>query len=337
MKILPIHDDPFITNYNVYGAIFSIIGSDNFFPWLYTNFIGVAVNNYDDTLYFTDHFSLLEYGNQSSCPGIRIEKPTNKEIVHMYHEESIVDVVIKAIDNDKYVWLYLDRYYIPESDDYQKKHNDHSLLVYGYDEQNQFFYIADNLVNGKFMTSKCSFELFEKAWISEVCHHYRRFFLYIIKQDGTYILDKNILVQGIIDYLDSNKITQGVFWDQKPVDGPHSYVQDQSYWIFGQEIYSYLNDLIYENHYIDIRLFHLLWEHKKCMQGRISFFESDNDKELSEKYRWVENHSKVMRNMVIKYNLTRDKSILKTISEGMKAVAMEERMILRDFLNKVDN
>src|SRR5690606_24367034 len=128
MSILPMHD-PVLTNYNVYGAIFSIIRDEEYLPWLYDHFIGIAINTYDNTPYFTDHFSLLEYGDTSSCPWIKIERPSNRYINHIYHNTSIIDVIKDAIEDQKYVWLYLDQYYISASDVYQKKHNDHSVLV----------------------------------------------------------------------------------------------------------------------------------------------------------------------------------------------------------------
>ena len=73
MRLLPIYE-PVLNSYNVYGAVFSIISNnEDYLPWLYNNFIEIAINNYDETPYFTDHFSLFEYSKTSSCPWLHIE------------------------------------------------------------------------------------------------------------------------------------------------------------------------------------------------------------------------------------------------------------------------
>lgn len=120
MTILPMHE-PALTTYNVYGSIFSIIGDEEYLPWMYEHFIGIAINKVDDTPYFTDHFSFFEYSEHSCCPWIKVERLIHKQIEQVFNNMSVIDVIKEALAMQKYVWLYLDQYYISSSDYYQKK------------------------------------------------------------------------------------------------------------------------------------------------------------------------------------------------------------------------
>lgn len=332
--ILPMYE-PKLNTFNVYAALFSIIAKDeSYLPWYYSNFISLGINTCDDTLYFTDHFTFFEYGDGlSSCPWLEVYKPPHKTIYYEYIFR-IKDTLIGYLNQNKYVWLYLDQFYIPQSNSYQKIHKEHSILVYGYDDEANIFYIADNLDNGKFIKTMISYQQLIEAWESDICEHFRRLFRVINFKEGEYKLNTTHLKNQIEGYLSSNIINNGVYWDQNPIDGPHAYAQNIKYWIFGHEVYSYMRQLIKQvketkdTKNLDIRIPHLLWEHKKCMVERINYlnlrvydFYSDYEK--------IVNSSLNIRNLTIKYNMTKNDSILDKIDTIISEVVNTEEIALR--------
>lgn len=332
--ILPMYE-PKLNTFNVYAALFSIIAKDeNYLPWFYSNFISIGINTCDDTLYFTDHFTFFEYGEGlSSCPWLEVYKPSHKTIYYQY-SFNIKDVLTSYLNQNKYVWLYLDQFYIPQSNYYQKLHKEHSVLIYGYDDATNIFYIADNLDNGKFIKTVISYEQLIKAWESDICEHFRRLFRVINSKEGKYKINTTHLKNQIEDYLSSNSIKHGVYWDQIPVDGPHSYVQNIQYWIFGHEVYSYIQQLIKQVKgmsgikSLDLRIPHLLWEHKKCMLERIKYLHLEMYDFYSE-YENVVNNSLAIRNLTMKYNITQKDSILDEIDTRISEIVYIEEITLR--------
>ncbi|WP_019912635.1 BtrH N-terminal domain-containing protein [Paenibacillus sp. HW567] len=335
--ILPMYE-PKLNTYNVYAALFSIIAKDeSYLPWFYSNFISIGINTCDDTLYFTDHFTFFEYGEGlTACPWLEVYKPPHKTIYYQY-SFNIKEVLISYLDQNKYIWLYLDQFYIPQSTYYQQMHKEHSVLVYGYDDAAQVFYIADNLDNGKFIKTMISYQQLITAWESDICEHFRRLFRVLHRKQGEYTLNTAHLRNQIEDYLSSKTIHQGIYWDQVPVDGPHAYVQNIKYWIFGHEVYSYTLQLIQQAKRIkgpkvlDTRIPHLLWEHKKCMAERIHYLNLGTYG-LAGEYEKVVNHSLTIRNLTIKYNLTKNDRILSELDTRISEVVHTEKNVLRQLV-----
>jgi len=338
--ILPMYESK-LNTYNVYCALFSIIAKDeSYLPWFYSNFISIGINTCDDTLYFTDHFSLFEYGDGlTSCPWLEVYKPPHKTI-YSHYKFNIKDVLISYLNQNKYVWLYLDQYYIPKSSHYFKMHKEHSVLVCGFDDEKKIFYIADNLDHGKFIKETITYKQLVSAWESDLCEHFRRLFRVIHRTEAEYKLDIALIKRQLEDYLSSRSVTDGIYWDQVPVDGPHAYVQNRKYWIFGHDVYKYILQLLSEaakeslKRDIDLRIFHLLWEHKKCMMERmdhLGFGLQDCYKE----YEKVVHESFVIRNLVLKYNFSKNESILDKINKKIRDVVHIEERTFRNMIESL--
>ncbi|WP_139209369.1 hypothetical protein [Paenibacillus sp. OK003] len=325
--------EPQLSTYNVYAALFSIIAkNDDYLPWLYSNFISIGINTCDDTIYFTDHFSFFEYGRgYTSCPWLEVEKPAHK-LIYSFYKSNIKDALLSYLNQDKYVWLYLDQYYIPQSENHLKKHRDHSVLVYGYDDEQKLFHLADNLDGGKFAKVTITYEQLVNAWENDICEHFRRFFIVLNRKDASYDFDICKVKKQIENYLSSRCIDEGFFWNQIAVDGPHAYVQHKDYWIFGQDVYRYVQQQINKiktskiDTDLDIRVFHLLWEHKICMLERMKFIVNNED--LCNEYEVVSHVSLVIRNLVIKYNISKNNRLLDDINNKLEEVVQLEKNVL---------
>lgn len=64
-------------------------------------------------------------------------------------KSNLIDTIVEAINNDDYVTLYWDRYYVEGTLQYQKEHKVHGILVYGYDTETESISFIDNEINGR--------------------------------------------------------------------------------------------------------------------------------------------------------------------------------------------
>ncbi|RGF38723.1 hypothetical protein DW050_11945, partial [Ruminococcus sp. AF42-10] len=151
--------EPLLSTYPEYGSVFSIIPDNELSEnWMYSNFVQYYVkkNNLfvsgEELLVYKDHVNFI-----STVPTLQHYK-ISEHILHMFTKESLIEALIDFLDNDFYIILLLDRSYIRESRNYKKSPFVHMTLIYGYDEDNEDFYIADNNNYGKYDFLQYKFE-----------------------------------------------------------------------------------------------------------------------------------------------------------------------------------
>lgn len=131
--------------------------------WLVNNFINI---HYCPELLPAEIFFFnCDYRNKMvefyNCPYLIMQKylfNDNKEV----NGRDIVEFIIDSINNERFVLLMVDRYYL---DIGYTRTNEHQLLIHGYDLEKEIFYYADNSFNGKFKTHlQCSFSNLRDAF-----------------------------------------------------------------------------------------------------------------------------------------------------------------------------
>ena len=88
----------------------------------------------------------------------------------------------------------------------------------------------------------------------------------LLKYDNNrrYEFDLNLVLEQIRDYIESNNTSEKFRMLDAPEDG-----------IYGIETYCYLiHCLLEQRNNFDLRLLHILWEHKKCMLNRLIYMEN---------------------------------------------------------------
>jgi len=112
---------------------------------------------------------------------------------------------------------------------------------------------------------------------------------------------------------------------------------------YGMDIYKYLKiyfeNVLQDNVSSDIRLLHILYEHKICMLSRIKYL-SDN-KYLAEAssiikaYSEIEKIALMLRNLQLSYNSKGDKKILQRMINYIDLIADKEAGVLLKLLEKL--
>lgn len=219
---------------------------------------------------------------------------------------SLTDMIIDSLNLNNYVYLYVDRFHIKKYQGYKRKSLWHEIFIYGYDTERKVFLVADNLLEGKYIRTECSFNEVELGYsaINSNNHFFLNIHLLSVKDEKEFTIKVPQIIMSIDNYLNSSNSIDVSFKENV---------------IFGRNvILHYAKRISQENEdkFLDRRAFHLFWEHKNLMLKRLLHLQKvyiDINNELIENYKCVENNFLIIRNMTLKYNLTKNKSLLPRI------------------------
>lgn len=323
---------PMIYGYTILGTIFSII-EDKDLPWIYSNFIQIMYHDDWQMFIFEEQIDLLP-----KCPFLKIEyltfdKNSNKN-------ESFVETLINIINNNYYIYLFLDwKYIIPNI---AKNNFAHSTLISGYDIKRRIFYLSDNYENGKFITLEIDMntveEAFYSAWLSSVGN----------KNDNNTFVEFSYLKTIIAFKYDKNLITR--FDLISFIEQLNCFINSDSIYLFGEKNSKYhgylsynliINDLLNENKLcLGTKNFHLLYEHKYLMLRRIEYMVQNNVISSSNNYietaKDICNEFLIIRNLFIKSqfaNNPKKLNIILNICDRIKRLKDSERILYENIIN----
>ena len=342
-KILAVELNPPIKGFTVFSL--SILATKEvYLPWFYSQHIQV---------YFPKthiqkgipKFDFYRSPNNRLLPAPLLEtRWLDRDMISIVNED-IMQFVIKYIDKDYYIQLYLNEFYMPNRSRYKKKKNIHETLIHGYDLYDETFNIVGYNKMGQYGSSKLKFSDFKEAYmkidyldfkeaymkINYSPNHMAKIGLLKYENNRHYEFDLNLVSEQLRDYIKSNNTSERFRMLDTPEDG-----------IYGMETYRYFTHCLLEqkNNY-DIRLFHILWEHKKCMLNRLRFMESrrylDPSEKLSITYAKIEKQVANLRLVILKSILSSKKedkidTSIKYVTTKLEELADEEKNILEKVL-----
>jgi len=315
------------TTINTYGGgITSAIADDeNGMCWVYNNYLSIFCIKTTENYFFDN-----SYWEQYTCP-FMFNHMIPREFLHNWGI-SLKKLIIDSIDLNSYVGLYVDKYYIPDANQYQNDHLVHGMFIYGYDITENIVYCCNNLNNGKFVHIKIFFDDLENAyWNIEVptvytgkIHVFRK--LSVEDMVHGYDIDPRVIKTGINNYL--NSICTMKVESSEPL-------------IFGYDAIKNLISIIQKNKRkpLDIRVFHLLWDHKTIMINRIKYMFDRNlitDGEYFLKsYEDIAYKYLFLRNLVLKFNMSRDTKLLPSVHAYLQEHALHENSILKKMMDSI--
>lgn len=307
--------NPVIWSLPTYGDLFSII-SDDVMPWIYNNFIQLEFSKLWGIFAFENHHVLLE-----SCPAIEHYSLAQDMILR---ESTITSFILEMIDMNYYILLTLDRFYIPCYEQYEKQHFYHEVFVFGYDMEMNKIYFADNLKNGRYAAGTCTFTQLKSAYEAVNCKYGFEKDIHLFRRKTEYscVINEKQIIDSLHRYLESKN---------------SFYVNSDHECDFGIDIFhDLLSDkekkVVFDT--VDIRPFHLLYEHKVLMRMRIEYLQRNQYLSASfdtKKIIYLERQYLILRNFVMKGNIKRITKLEKT-SEMLEQNLQYEKQILGDFL-----
>jgi hypothetical protein len=332
---------PIIKTYQFLAFPLSIICfHDNVEGWFYTNFINTYskfcdennsvdfrldynVNFYDDIPYYLgkETFSIQTFNKL--C-------------------KNTVEQFIQVINDNKYICVFLDEYYITFSYAYQESHNIHDLMIIGYNLHKQSFTCLAYGINGQYEIRELLFNDFISAWESEHQNQNLPIILFRwIEHEDPYIFDLDTLIDSIDSYINGDNISKN-----KKCLKNNKY--DQGY-VYGINMYTtlneYINYVILNPEFLHLREipFYLVYEHKNCMLKRLLFLNkngiSEFELDILNRYKDIIIYTKKLLNLVLKYNIIMKKNteLLNKMKKIILELHDEEEDILTQVITKLKN
>lgn len=320
--------EPPVTSYPSIANIFSMKWKEKneIMPWIGDHFIQLIIRqNHEDTpADFYDHADVDNYYRELyGMPWLSWMR-INKETANF---KKFTDYIEYQINNGYALEPCVDRYFFKFTGSYKKDHFIHSSFIYGYDNIKRKIYIADFWDYGKYERKEVSYRAINKSMNNNGIINLFKL------QEGKYEFKPVLMKTFLEDYLNSEDSTHKFDFSNK------KYNKDV---IFGLSYYDYVLNYCSEKKYMDIRFFHVLYDHKLLMKLRLEFLVRSNYiseswfKKLSAKNDGLIASSLEVRNMVLKYNYSNSEELLGRVKENLQALKKQDKVFVSALLNAVN-
>lgn len=319
-KILPFKY-PSITSWTWIAGIFAILENySNCTEWLYNNFIQLFCEEYDD---FVSVHYLPHIDSFSVCPFLHSSLIPRSLLVEL--KINVVDFVKSCIGLGYYVYCFVDEQYISK---FVEKRFLHELLVYGYN--NEEFYIADFTLSNshRYACSTVFFENFLRAYNSvdekedemqDGIAGNGGIFIFSIETEVQYDFDLKLLLNYLEDY--ANCCDRGAPYRTYDLNKPNKFNKDLRRVSYGIGIYDvvqkYYQNVLEGRQYFMIQPLHVIYDHKVLMIKRLNYLKYEKkitvSQEIIQGYEKLLKKIEIMRNMGIKYAVSKEQNILLNI------------------------
>ena len=259
IKVMELTKPP-ITTYPSIANVLSLVWDKNeaAMPWFCDHFIQLIVRpNHADTFGdFYDHADLDNYFRLLyGMPGLGWMR-VNSECAHF---TNFTEYIEYQIEKGYCLEACLDRFYLSFTKFYRKKHFIHSSFIYGYDKTERKVFVADFWEGGKYEKKIADYEEINESMNND----------YIINlfrcESRTYTMNSELLKRYLSDYYYSiDSFGKYEFSNQDYNKGV----------VFGLAYYDFLFDNIREREIPDIRMYHILYDHKVLMKYRLAYLKT---------------------------------------------------------------
>lgn len=235
--------------------------NDYSYPWFCCNFINIY--NYDGNRYdYTDNESFYEQASHHSC--------ITYQNISIFNTK---EIFIEIINKNNYIFLWVDKYYLPGAIAYNNFHDVHPVLIYGFDSKSNLYHCAFFEVTTKMNTICCPMEYIHKALESATFHGSDltdRSPIYIIKPK-LISCEYNSFVKRFLNEL--YNYTTGI-GNKDELFFKFGIPIKTNALRFGLNVTSDLIDCLDKNRpaLVDYRLFHLIAENKKLIYNHLCYY-----------------------------------------------------------------
>ncbi len=335
---------PVITSFNHHAHLLSILGA---YPhtndWVMRNYILLYLHKHPTNSFFDFYFPVPnEVKSCEICPWILSQKISSETFTSMNLD--ILDFLCDMIDNHNYIHMMINYYHVKQCQYYHKEKYYHDVMVHGYDKSRRVFYCSDFIFSQtqKYLFSEIDFDEFAKgfhdALTDERCDYFKGLiYLYQVKPEQSIVYGFNLanVIHSIEHYYDSQIPEYWYLFNNQDDLEPKA---------FGLNVYDHLGEYILNavainQEMMDIRLFNILYDHKRIMNLRIDFLmkqDSDDKKDLyitlGEKYEKLEKSVKEILFSVLDYDMKNDLSITDRAIGKLKEAKVYEKEALHEFL-----
>ncbi len=322
----------------LYLGVHLLLGDNQFYNWLFTNYIQLYGRNVFTTEYFIDYFVTPEKDGNFYTVHSLLDYCTFDKSVLIESNADIIQFTKSNINKGKYIEFYLNEYYIEGREAYKNYVFHHGNLIYGYDEIGVYILGYDK--GGYIKTRRLEYADFLKSLDNKM----NKIRVYsFVPLDAYFKLNINTIksllyeywkgintINSRLDFIlpESERINNSI--DTNPNESRLSKLP-QLINLYGIKIY----DLFLENEVMfgyllrDSRIPFIIYEHKKTMKDRVMFLQQRKhikaeyiDKVLMDTDKLLEK-AVMFLNICLKYRMKqsdKDKILVKEILEGLKTL-----------------
>lgn len=297
---LPVEYPP-ITSFPYIANSLSIlwVKKDKVLPWICDRYIQLVIRPHH-SLTRSDFYENADTDNfvlpGNYCPFLGWLR--NNQTTANFNQ--FTDYIEYQIKQGYYLDACLDSYYLSCTNYFKKKHFIHQTFIYGFDDEKRQVYISD-FYDGKYVRKIVSYDEINKS-IKGI-----DYFINLYKyEEFDYKINLELLKVSTNDYINGRDSLNKYKYSYQ------SYNKDI---LYGMNFYNYILDVFINEKIIDIRPFHILYDHKKIMNIRLEYLKKlgiiDKDKidNIFNLNNLLIEQSLLLRNMVLKYNINHNKSI----------------------------
>lgn len=308
---------PAITSWQWHATLFSILGEDeNAKRWIYSNYIQLRCYNIPE---YTsgDEILLCDMMPGSSamkeCPYLIFSLITKPQIESYCGD--VVDFIVKTIDLGGYVYGAFDeaRMISDVSVDYKFSHE---LFIYGYNIEEEVFYVGDFTFKDKYAYTTVTFDAVKRGFdvlSAGEDHVFRDDYkgtrgLYVIQKNVDskyYDIDRVLIKRTLEEYLTGADTKEHFRMMRNRFDDT----------VFGVNVYEALKarvdkQLHKEEPDFDIRALHIAYDHKVLMLDRLKYLMANEvipfNQQMLDDYAVVVEDMLTARNLLVRISVTNE-------------------------------
>ena len=328
-----------VTKYKTYSLNTAINGileayGDNEI-WLYNNYISLWIYaKRRRKEYMVDFKYDMDVNYYELCPLLKLG------FIKVRKNHNIIEIIRENITKRKYIYLTVDTFYIDLwwHNVGQKIHSEHEMLILGYNDEKKVVFAAD-FFKRVYSIQEISYSDFRKAFDAHMGYIRERDNVDIVEirtfkyfKNKEYKLCIERIQNMITDFLNSNENTVS---DDSDLFTVHEDV------LYGIEclnhILDYFKECICKNEQLDYRIIHLIYIFNEIMECRIDYmiqnkYISDNVfiRNIQKNFRDLAHKNEMLRSLVMKYNIKKEKRYGKLIIEKVKKMFWQLENGLKD-------
>ncbi|EFM11975.1 hypothetical protein PaecuDRAFT_1583 [Paenibacillus curdlanolyticus YK9] len=244
--------EPLLDAFNEQATLLALLNGrrneDQVKSWLISQFVNLYAieDEFAQEKYIISSTRDFRGGLIEACPFI-MQRALPRGVIAQ-SAVGIVGAVEDCVERGIYLYVMLNKFYIPCAEQYGKMHFNHLTLLYGVDKNEQTIHAADNYRNNKFTFERLSFEAIKNAFDGyEEAANQAELSVFTLEQaDAPWSFRKEELIEGLDGYLNPPK--QGM--------------------IEGLRVYELMEQSLDDLKLLHLGSFHAVYEHKKMMRAR---------------------------------------------------------------------
>lgn len=306
-----------------------------FHGWFFTNF--TQLYTFSNRKNPISDFKIDFYSHNGKYPKVPFLEyfNFNKDTITIFNHD-ILNLIIEHINLNYYIEAGIDEYYWSSKRSFRKKHFHHDNLVYGYNlKEEKLYYLGYNkeMIFGE---HSVHFNEFISSFTNDMEANIKlikNFTQELLSETTKYVyhdnlnFDMDIFKQYLVDFLES-----------KNSFNSHRGMESS---VFGLEIYDETVRRITDDIRIskDMRIFRIIWEHKKIMHKRIKylnnigFLSNKGINYFSNRYLQLIDECTILRSNAMKYYITDKKEVLYSMCSRLEKIKLTEKGMLRELLS----